>query len=504
MWLFEPLAGEQIVTGSIAQLHMSPDGLALTQRGKITTEVARASADYADLAHVSVRGGKNVTLRIGFGDGRPDWTIPGVPRPHALWAAHTVEAYKSILDWRNSEEAIKPINFAGMQAHIDARLDELPLLGNLLIGQALMHRASDLDIEPVSGASVIRYRIDGMVFPAGKLPENTARRLVRMLANQSGLQAHTDNIPQEGRIRTRGGDGFVDLRVTILPGITGQKVNIRVLDPATQLFEVEQLGMTDDQIAQFKSALTAPQGAIALCGPGGAGKTTTLYAALRHLSKGLGRRAIATIEDPVEFELDNISQTQVSADLDFARALSVLMRQGPDVIMLGEIRDPQTARIAMRAGMTGQLLLSTIHASGPEIVIPRLLDFGVEPYMISSAMSVIISQRLIRTLCPQCAQTYTPSADELTAAGISGIEMRGTWHKANGCEACHQTGYSGRTGIFDITLIDDAIRSMIMMRDMNGLRASLQSDGLRKAALSLVEEGVTDIAELRRVLGGAQ
>ncbi len=505
MWLFEPLTGEQLVTGDDAQLHMSPQGLALSRAGEVAADVSAAVADYQELSEVTMKGGRRVRLQLSFADGRRPWRLRGVPRPHGQWALYTIEGYQKLLAWASTDEATKPLEFDTIAGCIERYADDLPLLGNLLIAQAVAHGASDMDLEPAGDIYGLRYRIDGGVFPVAKLPAATAERLVRMLKNQARLQSHRSDVTQEGRIRLYPAAGPVDLRLTVMPGVAGEKVNVRLLNPATQLFGLDQLGMTQQQAEQMKALLARPTGAVLLCGPGGAGKTTTIYAALSSLAAQDATRTIATIENPVEFDLDGIAQTQIGPQLDFSAALSVLLRQDPGVVMVGEIRDPQTAQIAMRAGMTGQLLLTTVHAGGPELVIPRLLDLDVEPYMVSSALAAIVSQRLVRKVCAACAGAYQPTAEEMAALGLSSADLSGAnLQTGNGCPACHNTGYRGRTGIFDTVLTDEDIRSLIMARDMQALRARLTSDGLRAAAIEKVKAGVTDIAEAIRVVGAAQ
>jgi type II secretory ATPase GspE/PulE/Tfp pilus assembly ATPase PilB-like protein len=505
MWMFEPLATEQVVPGENGQLHLSPEGLALSRAGKIAGQVDQALADYDVVSTVAVGRGGRARLRVEFTDDRTPWVIKGVPRPHAMWAVYTVEAYQKMLAWATSEEATKPLELPTIAARIEQHADDLPIQGNLLVAQAIAHRASDMDLEPSNGAYSLRFRIDGSLFPVARMPLPAARRLVRMIKNQARLQAHRTDMTQEGRTRLMMPSGPVDLRVTVLPAVAGEKLNIRLLNPATQLFGLNELGLDEQQAAQFKSLLARPTGAIILCGPGGAGKTTTMYAALQYLLDTASPRAMATIEEPVEFELEGVSQTQVGPQLSFARALSVLLRQDPGVIMLGEIRDPETARIAMRAGMTGQLLLTTIHATGPETAIPRLLDLDAEPYMVSGALVAIVSQRLLRKVCTACAQAYQPRHEELAAAGLTEADLSGvTLQTGTGCPICHNTGYSERTGIFDIVMIDESVQALILARDIEALRASLRSDGLYRAAVDKLRSGITDLAEVIRLLGARQ
>ena len=505
MWLFHPLTEEQIVTGDKAQLHISPEGIALSRNGRIKGDVGASVADYDVISDIGITGGRQVNLRVTFADDRRYWLLRGVSRPHGEWAQYTMQSYRDLLAWAAREEATQPLELDEIAARVRKYEDDLPLLGNLLIAQAIAHGASDMDLEPAGASCAVRYRIDGIVFPVAKIPAATSERLLRMIKNQAQLQAHRSDITQEGRIRLEIEPGPVDLRVTIMPGVAGEKLNVRLLNPATGLVSLGQLGMSQQQTGELKSLLARPTGAIVFCGPGGAGKTTSIYAALSYLAAQQSARAIATIEDPVEFDIEGISQTQVGAQLSFAEALPVLLRQDPGVVMVGEVRDPETALIAMRAGMTGQLLLTTIHAAGPELVIPRLLDLDLDPYMVSSALGAIVSQRLLRKLCPQCAAPCEATAESLAALGVTEEQLDGVELKcATGCPACNGTGYLGRTGIFDLTIIDEGIHRLIMARDLAAIRGRVASDALRMEAVARVKAGVTDIAEVIRVLGAKQ
>ncbi|MFP3905366.1 MAG: GspE/PulE family protein, partial [Armatimonadota bacterium] len=484
MWLFQPLTGEHVVTGDNASLHLSQTGLAYRPVKKRAEKAGELVADYSQVTRVSVHGWRRATLRLELADGKGPWQVKGLPKPHGQWARHTIEEYMRFASWTAEDAMRSPMDFAEIAGYIGQHSDDLPLLGNFLVRQAINHRANDMELEPRRDGYAFRLRIDGVIFDVGTIPADTAGRLLRMFKNQARLKSYRTATTQEGRITLTGIDGPVDLRVTVMPGIGGEKLSIRVLNPAAQLFDLGRLGLTDEQNRQVQELIHQPTGAVVFCGPGGSGKTTSIYAALQELRQGTGGRSLATIEEPVEFDLDGVSQTQVTEGLDFAKALSVILRQDPGVVMVGEIRDPQTAEIAMRAGMTGQLLLTTMHSASAELVIPRLLDFGVEPYMVASALSAIISQRLVRTLCDACAKEYEPTTGDLEALGVSRDAFEGaTLKMGQGCEKCHGTGYHGRTGIFDIVTVDDELSRLVMQQDIAVIRQRLSGPGLMQSAV---------------------
>lgn len=503
MWLFQPLTTEQVLTGDNASVHLSPGGIVYipAKKGAGPEEVA----DYSEITRVSTHGWGRVTVQFDFASGRGPWRVKGVPKPHGRWARRAVQEYMQYATWGGGEGMSRALDFPAIQEYIKETAENLPLLGNFLIRQAINHRANDMELEPRRDSYAYRLRIDGVMFDVADIPSETAGRILRMFKNEADLQSYRTDVTQEGRISVDGEDGPVDLRVTVMPGVGGEKLSVRVLNPGAQLFDLDELGMTGAQVKEVTELISRPTGAIVFCGPGGSGKTTSIYAALREIHGDINGRSLASIEDPVEFDLDGISQTQTGPDLGFAKALSVILRQDPGVVMVGEIRDPETAEIAMRAGMTGQLLLTTLHSASAELVIPRLLDFDVEPYMVASALSAIVSQRLVRTLCESCAEDYEPTPGDLEALGVSPGAFEGASLKiGQGCEKCHGTGYRGRTGIFDIVTIGPELSELVLNEDIRAIRQRVAGPGLMDSAIEKLRAGETDIPEILRVLGGAR
>jgi len=356
---------------------------------------------------------------------------------------------------------------------------------NALLTQAARDGASDIHIEPYERTSSVRFRIDGTLREVVQPNRALHAALISRLKIMADLDIAEKRLPQDGRISLRIGTRAVDVRVSTLPSAHGERAVLRLLDKSESRLTLEAVGMQGDQLARFRSLVTQPHGIILVTGPTGSGKTTTLYAALGELDAG--RSNIMTVEDPIEYELPGVGQTQVNAkiELTFAKALRAILRQDPDVIMIGEIRDYETAQIAIQASLTGHLVLATLHTNDAVSAVTRLTDMGVEPFLLSSSLLGVLAQRLVRKLCPACA-----------VDGPSGREPAG-------CEACGQTGYQGRTGIFEMLVADDAVRALVHNRaaesellaaaERGGLR-SMRQDGER-----LVAAGITSRAELLRV-----
>ncbi|MDI3383308.1 type II secretion system ATPase GspE [Xenophilus aerolatus] len=356
---------------------------------------------------------------------------------------------------------------------------------NALLTQAARDGASDIHIEPYERTSSVRFRIDGTLREVVQPNRALHAALISRLKIMADLDIAEKRLPQDGRISLRIGTRAVDVRVSTLPSAHGERAVLRLLDKSESRLTLEAVGMQGDTLARFRHMVTQPHGIILVTGPTGSGKTTTLYAALGELDAS--RSNIMTVEDPIEYELPGVGQTQVNAkiDLTFAKALRAILRQDPDVIMIGEIRDYETAQIAIQASLTGHLVLATLHTNDSVSAVTRLTDMGVEPFLLSSSLLGVLAQRLVRKLCPVCAVN-----------GESGREPAG-------CETCGQTGYQGRTGIFEMFSVDDAVRSLIHSRapesqlfvaaERNGLR-SMREDGER-----LVAAGITSRAELLRV-----
>jgi general secretion pathway protein E len=377
-------------------------------------------------------------------------------------------------------------------------------LVNNLISRVIDLRASDIHLEPFDDGLHVRYRIDGALDSA----EVLAARQGAAVTSRIKLLAHLDiaerRLPQDGRIRTRVKGRELDLRVSTLPSVYGESVVMRVLDRASVHLSLDDMGMHDDLLARFRAMLARPHGILLVTGPTGAGKTTTLYAGLASLDATSNK--IVTVEDPVEYQLPGIVQLQVQAQigLTFAGALRSILRQDPDIIMIGEMRDGETAQIAVQAALTGHLVLSTLHTNNAAGAVIRMLDMDVEPYLITSTVNGVVAQRLVRTLCSRCREAFEPAAEWLQSTGLHRHRVPGMpLYRAQGCAECRGTGYRGRTGLYELLLLDDAMRRAIMdgadATALHGLALQggmvpLHEDGLRRVA-----GGVTTLEEVLRV-----
>ncbi len=376
---------------------------------------------------------------------------------------------------------------------------------NGLIQRAVRDGASDIHLEPGRGRARVRFRIDGVLYPVMSPPPDVYPALISRLKVMANLDISERRLPQDGRIQVYTGGRTIDLRFSSLPGIHGEKVVLRVLDKGRALKPLDQLGMSEENGAAFRGLLEASNGLILVTGPTGSGKTTTLYAAISHLNSI--ERSIVTIEDPVEYQLDIINQNQVheQVGLSFARLLKHVLRQDPDIIMVGEIREAQTAEIAVQAALTGHLVLSTLHTNDSAGAITRLLDMGIEPYLLSSALIGVVAQRLLRAVCPDCRTSYVAQAGTLARFGVADAEgvrlVRG-----RGCPNCYDSGYKGRLPIHELLACDaDTQRLMIASPSREALAAHLAARDiptLRDAGMAAVLAGKTSIEEVARVVNG--
>jgi general secretion pathway protein E len=384
----------------------------------------------------------------------------------------------------------------------DAQAPVIRMINALLL-QALRERASDLHFEPYEARAVVRFRIDGMLRDALEPPRALHGALVSRLKIMAGLDIAEKRLPQDGRIALRIGERQVDVRVSTLPTGAGERVVLRLLDQESARLDLATLGMSDETLGAIDRLIREPHGILLVTGPTGSGKTTTLYAALSRLPRGTTN--MMTVEDPIEYALDGVAQTQVNPriDLTFARALRSILRQDPDVIMIGEIRDLETAQIAVQASLTGHLVLATLHTNDAASAVTRLADMGVEPYLLASSLLGVLAQRLVRTLCPACRASHAPSGGEarlLADLGLAGDTP--TWG-ADGCAQCNRTGFRGRTGIYELLRIDETLRRLIhdgagemALRDA-ALRAGMRR--LRGDGARWIAAGRTSLAELTRV-----
>jgi general secretion pathway protein E len=357
---------------------------------------------------------------------------------------------------------------------------------NALLTQAAKDGASDIHIEPYERSSSVRFRVDGTLREVVQPNKALHAALISRLKIMAELDISEKRLPQDGRISLRIGGRAVDVRVSTLPSSHGERAVLRLLDKGETKFTLEGLGMGGDTLKNFDKLVQQPHGIVLVTGPTGSGKTTTLYASLGRIDTSTTN--VLTVEDPVEYELAGIGQTQVNAkiDLTFAKALRALLRQDPDVIMIGEIRDFETAQIAVQASLTGHLVLATLHTNDAPSAVTRLTDMGIEPFLLSSSLLGVLAQRLVRKLCPHCKKQ----------------DARGRWHPV-GCNECGQSGYKGRTGVYELMVADEKVRALIHGRaaesqifvaaEANGMR-SMREDGER-----LVMEGITSPEEVMRV-----
>ncbi|MFQ5554313.1 MAG: GspE/PulE family protein [Acidimicrobiia bacterium] len=393
-------------------------------------------------------------------------------------------------------------------AHMEAAADEAPVvkLMNTIIARAVNERASDIHIEPGERDLRVRFRIDGVLHEVMTTPRSIANAVVSRVKIMSDLNIAERRLPQDGRISLRVSGRAIDLRTATLPSIHGEKVVMRILDKSGSVAGLEDLGFFDYNMERYESAYSKPYGAILVTGPTGSGKTTTLYSTLDILNREDVN--IITVEDPVEYRLEGITQIQVNrkAGLLFATALRSILRADPDIVLIGEIRDGETARIAVESALTGHLVLSTLHTNDAPSSIGRLVDMGVESFLVSSSIDAVLAQRLARRLCDKCKVPYTPARETLDDLGWD-FEQYGetpTVFRKEGCKACSQTGYRGRLAIIEVMLVNEEISHMIVeRRPSDVLRAAaleegmrtLRDDGLAKAAL-----GMTSIEEILRIV----
>ena len=412
------------------------------------------------------------------------------------------------LDRQGAESDRKAEGFASQEGGglaPQGAAEEAPIikLVNTLISKAVQKRASDIHVEPGENGLQIRYRLDGVLCDEMVLPKDLQAGITSRLKIMADMDIAERRIPQDGRIQVRVGEKEVDIRVSTLPVVFGEKIVMRLLDKQGILLSLEDLGLATNTLAKFQQVIRRPYGLILVVGPTGSGKTTTLYGALNQINST--EKNIVTIEDPVEYRVNRVNQVQVNAKAGviFATGLKAILRQDPDILMIGEIRDRETASIAVQAAMTGHLVFSTLHTNDAPSAVARLIDMGVEPFLIASSLTAVVAQRLVRKVCSRCKKDYTPDPELLRGLGLEGKGQ--SFLHGQGCEECRNTGYSGRIGLFEILVMDEPLRHLTVSR---ASAADLRSQAQKAGFIQLRQDGLQKAAQklttLEEVLRGTQ
>ena len=416
-----------------------------------------------------------------------------------------IEEVAEELDSQNIDQLVDEVAASDDLLDVVNRPPVIRLVNDILF-RALQLRASDIHVHPYEAKIQIRYRIDGILYDTLSLNRNVLPLVISRIKVMAGMDIAERRLPQDGRCSVRLGQREVDLRISTVPTSYGERSVLRLLDKSTALFGLNELGLSRDDLNKFDSLLTHSHGVIFVTGPTGSGKSTTLYACLNRINSA--EKNVMTIEDPIEYQLEGISQMQVASKkgVTFANALRHVLRQDPDVIMIGEVRDIETARMAIQSSLTGHLVFSTLHTNDAAGAVTRLLDLGLEPYLVSSSLIAVIAQRLVRKVCPDCRKAVEPAPHELRELGIGSSDLArngGKFYVGQGCERCFQTGFRGRTGVYETMLINEEIQNLVYKRETAGtikkiaLEAGMQTlrmDGARK-----VLAGITTISEVLRV-----
>jgi type IV pilus assembly protein PilB len=434
--------------------------------------------------------------------------VPAVVTPEGFeFVVNQYPALGSSLDQVIQE--IRPADVGEEEPTLDRlreAVEDAPIvrLVNLILVQAVRQGASDIHVEPQENHLRIRYRIDGTLYNVMTAPKHVQAATVSRIKIMASLNIAERRLPQDGRIELRVDGRDIDLRVSTVPTVFGEKVVLRILDKGAALVPVDRLGLQPDDLPRFEAMITKPYGIILVTGPTGSGKTTTLYAVLNRLNRP--EVNIITIEDPVEYQLAGISQVQINpkAGLTFATGLRSFLRQDPDIIMVGEIRDEETARIAIHAALTGHLVLSTLHTNDAPGAVARLVDMGIEPFLAASSVVGVVAQRLVRLLCPHCREPYTAPPEVVARYGLGDPASPPVVWRARGCELCNHIGYRGRIGIFEIMTMDDALRDLVVKQAPSAVikRAAVER-GMRTLAqdgVAKVLAGQTSLEEMLRVV----
>ncbi len=379
---------------------------------------------------------------------------------------------------------------------------------NAMLLEAIGQGASDIHFEPLENGLGVRYRIDGVLQMRHAPPKEYQTQLITRIKVMARLDIAEQRLPQDGRIKLKMGGRQIDFRVSTIPVVFGERIVLRILDKSNVVLGLNKIGMRQEILEAFKKQINLSEGIVLVTGPTGSGKTTTLYSGLSEISSQ--EVNIMTIEDPVEYKLQGMAQMGVNPKihLNFATGLRHILRQDPDVIMIGEIRDKETAEIAIQASLTGHLVLSTLHTNDAPSALTRLVDMGIEPYLLSSSVVAVIAQRLVRTICPDCSVSYVPTSAEIAELGLSEQDIQAPFFKGKGCGNCYDSGYKGRWGIYELMIVNTPIkRQLLTSADAEALRRIALSQGmtsLRSEGARLVQSGKTTTAEVLRVTRGCE
>jgi type IV pilus assembly protein PilB len=467
---------------------------------KNLTIVMASQENFAAIDTLQSMMGYRVSAKIGDAD-----QIERLIQKHYQAAA---ESLGEILGEIGEDESLKNLKGRGESIDLEdiknaADSNPVKKLINLVLLQAIKDKASDIHFEPFEDEFKMRYRIDGVLYEMMPPPTQIAAALSSRIKVMANLDIAERRMPQDGRIELNVNNQPIDLRVSVLPTMFGESVVMRVLDRGNVNLDLDKLGMREEDLSQVRALIKRPNGVVIVTGPTGSGKTTTLYSALRELNDVSTK--LITAEDPVEYDIDGIIQCQIKPDIEltFARILRAMLRQDPDVILVGEIRDQETAKIAVEASLTGHLVFSTLHTNDAPSSIARLLDLGLEPFLVTAAMEGVVAQRLVRRICNNCKAVYEPAEEQLMELGLRLDDVQGRiFYYGKGCEACNNTGYKGRQGLYEIMTLDDPMRDMIVQHaSTQQIRLECKKRGmrtLRESGLMAIYDGVTTIEEVVR------
>lgn len=419
------------------------------------------------------------------------------------------ESLGEILGELNNDESLKDlkgkkgdsIDLTDLKEAADS--NPVRKLINLVLLQAIKDKASDIHFEPFEDEFKMRYRIDGILYEMMPPPAHIAAAISSRIKVMANLDIAERRMPQDGRIELNVNNQPIDLRVAVLPTMFGESVVMRVLDRGNVNLDLDKLGLREDDLTSIRSLIHRPNGVVIVTGPTGSGKTTTLYSALRELNDISSK--LITAEDPVEYDIDGIIQCQIRSDIDltFGRVLRAMLRQDPDIVLVGEIRDQETAKITVEASLTGHLVFSTLHTNDAPSSIARLLDLGLEPFLVTASLEGVVAQRLVRKICVHCKAEYTPTEEQLMELDLRPEDVAGrTFYYGKGCEQCNNTGYKGRQGLYEIMTFDDEMRDMIVQHaSTQVLRIEAKKRGmrtLRTSGIMTIYDGITTIEEVVR------